>query len=75
MKKRFEDLQKYIDSLNGKVGLVRKNIAALHTQFNDEDIEKENDFKNILEAKVDDCDKDINGDKENRASAVESASE
>ena len=49
MKKRFEDLQKYIDSLNGKVGLVRKNIAALHTQFNDEDIEKDNDFKNILE--------------------------
>ena len=67
MKKRFEDLQKYIDALNSKVVLVRKNIAALNTQFNDEDIEKDNDFKNNLEAKVDICDLDINGDKENRA--------
>jgi hypothetical protein len=37
MKKRFEDLQKYIDALNLKVGTVRKNIASVHTQFNDED--------------------------------------
>ena len=73
MKKRFEDLQKYIDALNSKVVLVRKNISALNTQFNDEDLEKDNDFKNNLEAKVDICDKDINGDKENRASAVDPA--
>lgn len=62
MKKRFEDLQKYIDALNGKVVLVRKNIAALHTQFNDEDLEKDNDFRHILTAKCDECDGDINGD-------------
>lgn len=66
MKKRFEDLQKYIDALNLKVGTVRKNIASVHTQFNDEDLEKDNEFRDELEAKTTECDNDINGDKSSR---------
>jgi hypothetical protein len=63
MKKRFEDLQKYIDQLNLKVGTVRKNIASIHTQFNGEDLEKDNEFKAELEEKTNQCETDINGNK------------
>ena len=62
MKKNYEDLQKYIDALNGKIGKVSDSIDALKEEFNNEDYEKDNEFVRALEDKLDECDKDVNGD-------------
>jgi len=63
MKRHFENLQKQIDDLTKKIGSVRKNISEIENQFNDEDMEKDNDFKYKLHAIVDECDLDVHGDK------------
>jgi len=62
MKKNYEDLQKYIDALNSKIGKVSDSIDALKEEFNNEDYEKDNEFVRALEDKLDECDKDVNGD-------------
>jgi peptidoglycan hydrolase CwlO-like protein len=62
MKKNYEDLQKYIDLLNNKAGKVSDQIDALKEEFNSEDYEKDKEFEKVLEDKLDDCDRDINGD-------------
>ena len=53
-----------IDTLNRKAGSVRSEYNSLHNQFNSEDLEKENEFTNKIEYLLNDCDKDINGLKE-----------
>ena len=62
MKKNYEDLQKIIDNLNNKAGKVSDQIDALKEEFNSEDYEKDKEFERALEDKLDDCDRDINGD-------------
>jgi peptidoglycan hydrolase CwlO-like protein len=42
MKGRFEDYQKYLDTLNGKIEGVNKDIEELREKFNEEDMEKDN---------------------------------
>ena len=42
MKGRFETYQKYLDTLNGKLEGVRKDIEDMREKFNDEDLEKDN---------------------------------
>ena len=49
MKGRFETYQKYIDTLNGKVDDTKKAIEELNENFNDEDMEKENNFIDKLD--------------------------
>lgn len=66
MKARFETYTKYVDSLNENVTTVRKAIADLNEKFNDEDLEKENEFITVLENEVNFCDQEINGDKNSR---------
>ena len=66
MKARFDTYTKYLDSLNEKVTTVRKDIADLNEKFNDEDLEKENEFITVLENEVNFCDQEINGDKNAR---------
>ena len=56
MKARFETYTKYVDSLNENVTTVRKAIADLNEKFNDEDLEKENEFITVLENEVNFCD-------------------
>ena len=62
MKKNYEDLQKYIDSLNVKVGKASDSIDIMKEEFNSEDYEKDKEFERSLEDKLDECDRDINGD-------------
>lgn len=64
MKKSFEDLQVVIDSLNRKAASVRSEYNSLYNQFNSEDLEKENEFTNQIEYLLVECEKDINGSKE-----------
>lgn len=66
MKARFEDYTKYIDTLNGQVASVRKDIADIQENFADEDLEKEGEFQSVLINECDYCDNEINGDKNNR---------
>lgn len=62
MKQNYEDLQKYIDALNNKAGKVSDQIDALKEEFNNEDYEKDKEFERVLEDKLDECDRDINGE-------------
>jgi len=67
MKSRFETYQKYIDTLNEKITSTRKEIADLQENFNDEDLEKENEFTDVLINVCDFCDNETNGDKNSRS--------
>ena len=67
MKSRFETYQKYIDTLNEKITSTRKEIADLQENFNDEDLEKENEFADVLINVCDFCDNETNGDKNSRS--------
>lgn len=67
MTKRFDDYTKYIGTLNDNVTSVRKNITALEEQFADEDLEKDNQFRDDLTNATNNCDNDINGDKNSRS--------
>jgi len=52
--------------LNTKLAKVRVEANSLKARFENEDMEKENDIKNKVEEKLNDCDKDINGDRAER---------
>jgi archaellum component FlaC len=66
MKGRFEEYTKYIDTLNGKVDSVRKNIEDIKETYGDEDLEKDGEFTHCLDNECDYCDNEINGDKNSR---------
>ena len=66
MKKNYDDLQKIIDELNKKAGKVKEGIDVLKEEFVNEDIEKDNDIAKLLDKNLAECDKDINGDKNER---------
>lgn len=66
MKKNYDDLQKIIDELNKKAGKVKEGIDVLKEEFVNEDIEKDNDIAKLLDRNLTECDKDINGDKNER---------
>ena len=63
MKRNYEDLQKEIDDLNNKLAKVKDEAGALAKRLDNEDKEKDNDLKNGVEAKLNECDSDINGHK------------
>jgi peptidoglycan hydrolase CwlO-like protein len=67
MKGRFEDYQKYLDTLNGKIEGVNKDIEELREKFNEEDMEKDNQFIMVLDNEVEYCDIETNGDKNSRS--------
>ena len=71
MKKSFEDLQKKIDNLNKKQDNIKITVQTLSDTYDDEDLERENDFINKIHDKLNACDRDINGDKEGRGDASE----
>ena len=62
MKKNYDDLQKIIDALNLKAGKDSNGLDDLNAEFNNEDLEKDNDFIHLIENKLNDCEFDINGD-------------
>lgn len=63
MKKNFEDLQKEIEKLNGKVGNCAQQIINLKNNFGNDDLERENDFVRLLDDKLEGCSRDINGER------------
>ena len=63
MKKNFEDLQKEIERLNGKVVNCAQSITNLKNNFGNDDLERENDFVRLLDDKLEACNRDINGDR------------
>jgi hypothetical protein len=67
MKARFEDYQKFIDTINGKIEGVGKDIEDLREKFNDEDLEKDNEFITFLYNNLNYCDIETNGDKNSRS--------
>jgi archaellum component FlaC len=69
MKKNYEDLQKEIDKLNLLLGSVKDQAKTLKDKYrdNDIDLEMDNDFKHKVDDVLNDCDRDINGDKAERA--------
>lgn len=48
--------------MNNKAVKVRSGLDSLNVEFNNEDLEKENDFTQQVENKLRECEKDINGD-------------
>ena len=66
MTKRFEDYTKFIATLNDEVTDVRKEIANLEEHFQDDDLEKDNQIRDDLHNTTDNCDIEINGDKNAR---------
>lgn len=66
MKKNYDDLQKIIEELNKKAGKVKEGIDGLKDQLVSEDIEKDGDIAKLLDARLSECEKDINGDKNER---------
>lgn len=66
MKKSFEDLQKKIDSLNKKQDNIKITVQTLSDTYDDEDLERENDFINKIHDKLTTCDRDINGELKGR---------
>lgn len=54
--------------MNSKIGKVQGQVDNLKAQFTNEDLERENEIKNSVEDKLNECDKDVNGDKQDRAS-------
>lgn len=63
MKKNFEDLQRQIEKLNGKVVTSSQSIINLKNNFGNDDQERENEFVRTLDDKLEQCNKDINGDR------------
>lgn len=63
MKKNFEDLQRQIEKLNGKVVTCSQSIINLKNNFGNDDLERENEFVRQLDDKLETCNKDINGDR------------
>ena len=63
MKKNFEDLQRQIEKLNGKVVTSSQQIVNLKNNFGNDDQERENEFVRSLDDKLEQCNKDINGDR------------
>lgn len=68
MKKSFEDLQRQIDKLNLKVATTSKQITNLKKSFGNDDLERENEFKRLLDDKLEACNRDINGDRSGEGS-------
>ena len=66
MKKSFEDLQKKIDTLNKKQDTIKITVQTLSDTYEDEELERENDFINKIHDKLTACDRDINGEREGR---------
>jgi peptidoglycan hydrolase CwlO-like protein len=62
MKKNYEDLQKQIEALNGKIGRVQGQVDTLKEQFTNEDLERENEIAASLGDKLAECDRDVNGE-------------
>ena len=48
MTKRFEDYTAYMGTLNETVLTVRKNIETIEENFADDDLEKDNEFRDDL---------------------------
>ena len=71
MKKNYDDLQKEIDALNSKLVTVRSASKAMQDKLEGADLEKENEIKNRISDKLNDCDRDINGDQAERAAPAE----
>jgi len=71
MKRNYEDLQKEIDALNTKLGKVRNECGDLKGRLDNEDMEKDNEIYHKIEDKLNECDKDINGDKAEKADTTE----
>lgn len=63
MKKNFEDLQRQIEKLNGKVVTCSQSIITLKNNFGNDDLERENEFVRLLDDKLEGCNKDINGER------------
>lgn len=63
MKKNYEDLQKQIDALNSKLGKVGAQVDAAKEAFTNADLERENEIAARLDDVLDDCERDVNGDK------------
>ena len=77
MKKNYEDLQKQIDNCNTKITKVSGNVETLKASFNNQDLERINEIKYLLDDKLNECDKDTNGEKERgeRSSRIEERSD
>ena len=63
MKKNYEDLQKAIDALNLKLVKVNGEVMRLKETFTNDDMERINEIALKCDDKLNDCDKNINGDK------------
>ena len=68
MKKNYEDLQKQIELTNKKIDVVHTEATTMKELFIkvNEDLERENEFKNSIEDKLLACDRDVNGDSKER---------
>jgi len=71
MKKNYDDLQKVIDALNLKLGTVRTAAKTMQEKLEGADLEKENEIKNRINDRLNECDRDINGDQAERAAPLE----
>lgn len=60
MKRQYEDLQKLIEALNGKLARNSSLVLSLKEQFNNDDLERNNEIFNELTNKLDQCNDDIN---------------
>jgi CRISPR/Cas system CSM-associated protein Csm5 (group 7 of RAMP superfamily) len=64
MKKNYEDLQRYIDALNVKHVKVSGDVLRLKENFTNDDLERINEIFVKCDDKLNDCDLNINGDKQ-----------
>jgi len=56
-----------MDALNSKLGLVRDTAKKMADKLEGADLEKDNEIKNRIDDRLNECDRDINGDKAERA--------
>ena len=77
MKKNYEDLQKQIELTNKKIDVVHTEASAMKESFIkiNEDLERENEFKNSIEDKLLSCDRDVNGESRERSERSSKISE
>lgn len=75
IKKMFEDLQKVIDNLNGKIANASGDINTLREGFTNEDLERENEIMRELVDKLEQCDDEVNADSEMLDNTTESSPE
>ena len=71
-KKMFEDLQKVIDNLNGKIAHASGDINGLREGFTNEDLERENEIMRDLVERLEQCDDEVNADNDMNDSMAES---